>query len=139
MSEVGSTDFNVAATPRALEGLEDTKLPFAFARRFGVVLVPDQLQQVLEVCAKSQPSLSTLAEIRRHVRRKIKLRVVASEEFVAHLRIAGIKAPIYVTGLPYGKEEVMSRMRIKQIMIAKDVNKKHCSPARFVTRKKSKR
>lgn len=35
---------------------------------------------------------------------------VASEEFVAHLRIAGLKAPIYVTGLPYGKEEVRSRI-----------------------------
>lgn len=35
--------------------------------------------------------------------------MVASEEFVAHLRIAGIKAPIYVTGLPYGKEEVRDR------------------------------
>ncbi len=37
--------------------------------------------------------------------------MVASEEFVAHLRIAGIKAPIYVTGLPYGKEEVSSRIK----------------------------
>ena len=36
--------------------------------------------------------------------------MVASEEFVAHLRIAGIKAPIYVTGLPYGKDEVRSRI-----------------------------
>ena len=36
--------------------------------------------------------------------------LVASEEFVAHLRIAGFKAPIYVTGLPYGKEEVKSRV-----------------------------
>lgn len=36
--------------------------------------------------------------------------LVASEEFVAHLRIAGFKAPIYVTGLPYGKEEVQSRV-----------------------------
>mgnify|MGYP003646273787 FL=1 len=35
---------------------------------------------------------------------------VASEEFVSHLRIAGIKSPIYVTGLPYGKEEVRSRI-----------------------------
>ncbi len=35
---------------------------------------------------------------------------VASEEFVAHLRIAGLKAPIYVTGLPYGKEEVRGRI-----------------------------
>lgn len=36
--------------------------------------------------------------------------IVASEELVAHLRIAGFKAPIYVSGLPFGKEEVMSRM-----------------------------
>jgi len=35
---------------------------------------------------------------------------VASEEFVSHLRIAGIKSPIYVTGLPYGKEEVRGRI-----------------------------
>ena len=36
--------------------------------------------------------------------------LVASEEMVAHLRIAGFKAPIYVTGLPFGKEEVRSRV-----------------------------
>ena len=36
--------------------------------------------------------------------------MVASEEFVAHLRIAGFKKPIYVTGLPYGKEEVLERV-----------------------------
>lgn len=36
--------------------------------------------------------------------------LVASEEMVAHLRIAGIKAPIYVTGLPFGKDEVRSRI-----------------------------
>tara|TARA_Y100001972_G_scaffold114767_1_gene150717 strand:- start:1344 stop:2135 length:792 start_codon:yes stop_codon:yes gene_type:complete len=35
---------------------------------------------------------------------------VASEEFVAHLRTAGFKKPIYVTGLPFGKEEVQSRI-----------------------------
>ena len=36
--------------------------------------------------------------------------IVASEEFVAHLRTAGFKKPIYVTGLPFGKEEVQSRI-----------------------------
>ena len=36
--------------------------------------------------------------------------LVASEEMVAHLRIAGMRAPIYVTGLPFGKEEVLSRV-----------------------------
>jgi hypothetical protein len=36
--------------------------------------------------------------------------LVASEEMVSHLRIAGFKAPIYVTGLPFGKEEVQNRV-----------------------------
>jgi len=36
--------------------------------------------------------------------------LVASEEMVAHLRIAGMRAPIYVTGLPYGKDEVRGRV-----------------------------
>lgn len=36
--------------------------------------------------------------------------IVASEEFVAHLRIAGIKCPIYVSGLPFGKSEVRERV-----------------------------
>ena len=36
--------------------------------------------------------------------------MVASEEFVAHLRIAGFKKPIYVTGLPFGKSEVLERV-----------------------------
>lgn len=36
--------------------------------------------------------------------------IVASEEMVAHLRIAGFKAPIYVSGLPFGKAEVQSRV-----------------------------
>ena len=35
---------------------------------------------------------------------------VASEEFVAHLRTAGFKKPIYVTGLPFGKSEVQERV-----------------------------
>lgn len=42
---------------------------------------------------------------------------VASEEFVSHLRIAGIKSPIYVTGLPYGKEEVAGRLHADEMNI----------------------
>lgn len=36
--------------------------------------------------------------------------LVASEEMVANLRIAGFTAPIFVTGLPFGKEEVLNRV-----------------------------
>lgn len=38
--------------------------------------------------------------------------LVANEEFVSHLRIAGFKAPIYVTGLPFGKTEVQERVDV---------------------------
>lgn len=44
--------------------------------------------------------------------------LVASEEMVANLRICGFKAPIYVTGLPFGKQEVQSR--ISNILSLKD-------------------
>lgn len=37
--------------------------------------------------------------------------ICASEEMVAHLHIAGWKANKYVTGLPFGKEEVASRVK----------------------------
>jgi glycosyltransferase involved in cell wall biosynthesis len=37
--------------------------------------------------------------------------LVAAEEMVANLRIAGFKAPIYVTGLPFGLKEVQSRVK----------------------------
>jgi hypothetical protein len=45
--------------------------------------------------------------------------LVASEEMVAHLRIAGMKAPIYVTGLPFGKEEVLSRVPVQMPIFAR--------------------
>jgi hypothetical protein len=35
--------------------------------------------------------------------------LVANEEFAAHLKIAGVKSPIYVTGLPHGKYEILEQ------------------------------
>ncbi len=40
--------------------------------------------------------------------------LAASEEMVPNLRIAGFKAPVYVTGLPFGKAEVLRRMPPEQ-------------------------
>lgn len=45
--------------------------------------------------------------------------LVASEELVSHLRIAGMKAPIYVTGLPFGKEEVRNRLEFVKPITAR--------------------
>ena len=81
MSDAGSIDLYTAGNESEGDKLERFKLPFALARRFGVVLVMDSSHQQLQVCAKAQPSLSTLAEIRRHVRHKFKLRIVSADEF----------------------------------------------------------
>ncbi len=43
--------------------------------------------------------------------------LVASEEMVAHLRIAGMKAPIFVTGLPFGKGEVLERVPLQMPLV----------------------
>ncbi|MGI9325497.1 MAG: type II secretion system ATPase GspE [Pseudomonadales bacterium] len=61
-------------------------LPFAFAKRFGVVIL-DQLdpKQPAVVACKTQPSLTTLAEIKRFAQRQIKLRRVDDAEFEALL------------------------------------------------------
>lgn len=37
--------------------------------------------------------------------------ICASEEMVAHLRIAGIQSDAFVSGLPFGKEEVYNRVK----------------------------
>ena len=54
---------------------------------------------------------------------------VANEEFAAHLRIAGMLAPIYVTGLPFGKSEV--RGRIDSNIPLKDRKKRVAFAARW--------
>ena len=59
----------------------EPKLPFAFARKFGVVLVFDEQGENPQACAKSQLSLSTLAEIRRYAQQHVKVRLVSSDDF----------------------------------------------------------
>ncbi len=57
-------------------------LPFAFARRFGTLLLDETAEQGQAVVAcKVQPSLTTLAEIKRFAGRPIKVRMVSADEF----------------------------------------------------------
>jgi general secretion pathway protein E len=57
-------------------------LPFVFARRFGVVLSAQRNEHgAYEVAAKTQPRLSTLAEIRRITKHPVAIRIVAEDEF----------------------------------------------------------
>ena len=61
---------------------EAASLPFAFARRFGVVITDADLgPDRVELVSNGQPGLTTLAEVKRHARRKLLLRIVGEEEF----------------------------------------------------------
>ena len=71
----------IGAEPAEI-ALHIPSLPFAFARRFGVVL-DSRLNDngAYEVAAKTQPRLSTLAEIRRIAKHPTTIRIVAEDEF----------------------------------------------------------
>ena len=72
---------NVSADPAERSPHVPT-LPFAFARRFGVVLDSRPNDSgAYEVAAKTQPRLSTLAEIRRITQHSTVIRIVAEGEF----------------------------------------------------------
>ena len=69
------------STPPA-PAAEAPPLPFAFARRFGVVVVRDaELPDVLTVACKAAPSLATLAEVKRATGMRLAVRVVPDSEF----------------------------------------------------------
>lgn len=64
---------------RVQEAPPTAKLPFAFAKRFGAVLAcrADSLQLICQ----QQPSLATLAEVRRQAKTDFSIKVVGAEEF----------------------------------------------------------
>jgi general secretion pathway protein E len=57
-------------------------LPFAFARRFGALVLdkPGPDGQAMVAC-RSDPALTTLAELRRFVQRPLQIRIVPDDEF----------------------------------------------------------
>jgi general secretion pathway protein E len=87
MSDVAETHDAPPLSPvegesEAAVGSETTSvLPFAFARRFGVVLTGQPLGNKADVACKAQPSLTTLAEVRRIAKRELAVRMVGEEEF----------------------------------------------------------
>jgi len=71
----------IGADPAEIS-LQVPSLPFAFSRRFSVVLNSRPNDNgAYEVAAKTQPRLSTLAEIRRIAKHPITIRIVAGDEF----------------------------------------------------------
>jgi general secretion pathway protein E len=72
-------DMNAVLTTK---DADQSLLPFAFARRFGVVITGMMTQEgKADVICKVQPSLTTLAEIRRLAKQELNLRKVGDEEF----------------------------------------------------------
>jgi len=77
----------VTADPAAVEEPEpaaelSVRLPFAFAKRFGVCVVDEigPRGQAMVAC-KTQPTLTTLAEIKRFVGKALQIRMVGEDEF----------------------------------------------------------
>ena len=76
LQEAGSEE--LAEAQQTAAGL----LPFTFARRFGVLVQAEPGADGRTVVAcKTQPALSTLAEIKRFVQHPLVVRLVADEEF----------------------------------------------------------
>jgi len=68
-------------SPQA-EGFDTVLLPFTFARRFSIVITSKSLiAHKADVACKVQPSLTTLAEVRRLARQELAVRIVGEEEF----------------------------------------------------------
>ena len=57
-------------------------LPFAFARRFGLVLARSAPgSERAQLLSRGPPALTALAEVKRHVRRRLELSIVGEDEF----------------------------------------------------------
>ena len=78
---------------RADEGAEPSgpPLPFAFAKRFGVVVAGEGEDGHLDVACKTPPLLATLAEIKRVTGRRLALRTVGDGEFEELLTAAYVR------------------------------------------------
>ena len=67
------------------EAEQTAMLPFAFARRFSIVITGQQLAgNKADVACKGQPSLTTLAEVRRLARKELAVRQVGETFLEVH-------------------------------------------------------
>lgn len=67
-------------------------LPFAFARRFGVVVTNgDPAHEHVTVACRTQPPLNVLAEIKRVTKRPMNIEIVSADEFEQRLTAAYVR------------------------------------------------
>lgn len=82
MSETGAPELDPDDSEIPEGSAVPRLLPFAYARRFGVLLVDrDSDDGHATVACRAQPSLTTLAEVKRFAGRPIRVRMVPDEEF----------------------------------------------------------
>ena len=74
-------DIDLGAAANGDSAAAAPPLPFAFARRFGVVVAEGQSDDCLTAACKAQPTLATLAEIKRVTKKRLEVRVVSDGEF----------------------------------------------------------
>ena len=90
MAEVGLEEAlaNGVPEPSADAPAFEAHLPFSFARRFGVVVHEDAGR--LKAACRAQPSLTTLAEVKRATKRPFVVEIVSEAEF------DGLLATVYM-------------------------------------------
>ena len=81
---------NGTSEPSPDAPVSEPHLPFSFARRFGVVVYEDEQDGALVAACREQPSLTTLAEIKRATKRPFAVRLVPDAEF------DGLLAAVYM-------------------------------------------
>ena len=75
----------------ATEADTASPLPFAFARRFGVVVTNGHPGERVTVACRSQPPLNVLAEIKRVTKRPMNIEIVSGDEFEQRLTAAYVR------------------------------------------------
>jgi hypothetical protein len=97
----------IDALPYIFDQIPESQRPRVFFRCLAQTIDPDDFVHRTGMF----PWMRRYEQIADHIASKYRGGIlVASEEMVPNLRIAEFKAPIYVTGLPFGKAEVQRRM-----------------------------
>ncbi|MGE8453852.1 MAG: hypothetical protein ACN6OP_25235, partial [Pseudomonadales bacterium] len=97
----------IDALPYIFDQLPESKRPRVYFRCLAQTIDPDDFVHRTGMF----PWMRRYEQIADHIATKYHGGILAaSEEMVPNLRICEFKAPIFVTGLPFGKAEVMNRM-----------------------------
>ena len=113
----------IESLPYIMDQVPENKRPRVYARCLAQTIDPDDFVHVWGM----YPWMSKYEEM---VTNFVDGILCASEEMVAHIKIAGWNTELYVTGLPFGKEEVNMRVPEREYMYDRRSNRV-CFAARW--------